>query len=577
MIRLFLKYYKPYKKLLLFVIFGTFISSLLNLIFPLVVRNLIHDVLPARNLSLLFQGTGILLALYILNFIIQYQVQYRGHKMSAYMENDMRNSLFRHLETLSFRFFDNEKTGQLLSRVTSDITEISDLSFRGPNDLLICAVIMAGTLIIMLMMNWRLAAVIDILLILKAIHTVFINRKMKSAFRKNRVKSGEISATTEESLSGIHLVKAFAQEAFENKRFEKKGEELRDTKLHSYKLIAYFSSSINFFTDFINVTVLFLGGCMIYMNTLRISDFVAFLLYVNIFMRPVFRLTILAEVFQRGMAGFYRFHEIMEVEPDVRDPEHPLAMDHVKGRISFDHVTFGYERDQVILRNLSFTIEPGETVAFVGETGAGKSTIASLILRFYDPQEGSVCVDGHSVKEYNQQELRRHIGFVQQDVFLFGDSIADNIRYGNESATDEEVRRAARLAAADDFIRALPHGYDTKVGERGVKLSGGQKQRIAIARVFLKNPPMVIFDEATSALDTVTETKIQETLQKLAYDRTTMIIAHRLSTVEMADRIFVLHHGQIAETGTHDSLMRQKGIYYALYEAQKKNQDASHS
>ncbi len=573
MMRQFMKYYRPYLTLLIGVILGTFAMAALDLIFPVVVRNLIHEVLPAHDMEKLYIGSAILLFLYVVSFAIQYAVQYYGHVMSASIEHDMRRDLFAHIEQLSFHYFDNEKTGQLLSRITSDVSEISELSFRGPNDVLLCGVIMAGTLVVMLVMNWQLALIIGSLLVAKSIHTVKINRKMKGAFRKNRTKAGEVSARVEESLSGIRLVKAFAQESFELNRFTAKSLELRDTRFASNKLIAYFSGSINFFTNFVNVAVILAGGYMINSGTLLVSDFVAFLLYVNIFMRPVFRLTILAEVYQRGMAGFHRFEEIMHTKPSIVDPVCPLVLTHVKGDIRFQDMSFGYDPEHLVLNHLNFEIPAGKTVAFVGETGAGKSTLVSLLLRFYEPSEGTITLDGHKLGEFQQQDLRRHIGIVQQDVFLFGDTIGENIAYGKEGATLEEIKRAATLAAANDFIEALPHGYDTKVGERGVKLSGGQKQRIAIARVFLKNPPVVIFDEATSALDTQTEKKVQETLDRLAKSRTTIIIAHRLSTVRNADCIYVLDQGKLIEAGTHEALIAKKGKYFALYEAQKKKRN----
>ena len=547
MIRRFMKYYRPYMHILIWVIVGTFAMAGLDLIFPVVVRELIHDVLPAGDMHRLFIGSGILLVLYIINFAIQYAVQYYGHVMSASIEHDMRRDLFAHIEKLSFHYFDNEKTGQLLSRITSDVTEISELSFRGPNDVLLCGVIMAGTLVVMFVMNWQLALLIGALLIAKSIHTVKVNKQMKSAFRQNRKKAGEVSARAEESLSGIRLVKAFAQEAFELDRFEEKSRELRDTRFASNKLIAYFSGGINFFTNFINVAVILAGGWMINEGTLALSDF--------------------------GMAGFHRFEEIMHTEPSIEDPEKPVMLPSVKGDIDFKDLSFGYDPGHLILHDLDFEIPAGKTVAFVGETGAGKSTLVSLLLRFYEPTKGEVMLDGHPLSAFRQQDLRRKIGIVQQDVFLFGDTIAENIAYGRENATKEEIEEAARLAAADDFIRQLPNGYETKVGERGVKLSGGQKQRIAIARVFLKNPPVVIFDEATSALDTQTEKKVQKTLDELAKNRTTIIIAHRLSTVRNADVIYVLDHGRLIERGSHDELMARHGKYFALYEAQKKKKE----
>lgn len=570
MIKRFIQYYKPYMGILIGVILGTFAMAGMDLVFPIVVRDLINRVLPEKDVEQLLIGSALLLILYAVNFTVQFLVQYFGHIMSASIEHDMRRDIFAHIEKLSFRYFDNEKTGQLLSRITSDITEISDLSFRGPNDVLLCGVIMAGTLIIMLVMNWKLALLIGFLLILKSIHTLKVNRKMKSAFRQNRAKAGEVSARAEESLAGIRLVKAFAQEKFELKRFCAKSRELRDSKFRSYKFVAYFSGSINFFTNFINVAVLLAGGYMITVNELAVSDLVAFFLYVNIFMRPVFRLTILAEVYQRGMAGFHRFEEIMHTEPSIQDVPSPLPIQQLKGDIAFEHMSFGYDPNRLILKDLNFKIQEGKTVAFVGETGAGKSTLISLLLRFYEPSSGRITVGGHDIQSFAQHELRQKIGLVQQDVFLFSDSIAENIAYGREDAEPEEIFRAAKLAAADRFIADLPDGYDTMVGERGVKLSGGQKQRISIARVFLKNSPIVIFDEATSALDTETETLVQETLDKLAKNRTTIIIAHRLSTIRNVDCIFVLDQGQLIESGTHEELLARKGKYYDLYEAQKK-------
>ena len=570
MIKRFIQYYKPYMGILVGVILGTFAMAGMDLVFPIVVRDLINRVLPEKDVEQLLIGSALLLVLYAVNFTVQFLVQYFGHIMSASIEHDMRRDIFAHIEKLSFRYFDNEKTGQLLSRITSDITEISDLSFRGPNDVLLCGVIMAGTLVIMLVMNWKLALLIGFLLILKSIHTLKVNRKMKSAFRQNRAKAGEVSARAEESLAGIRLVKAFAQEKFELERFCAKSKELRDSKFRSYKFVAYFSGSINFFTNFINVAVLLAGGYMITVNELAVSDLVAFFLYVNIFMRPVFRLTILAEVYQRGMAGFHRFEEIMHTEPSIRDVSSPLPIQQLKGDIAFEHMSFGYDPNRLILKDLNFKIREGKTVAFVGETGAGKSTLVSLLLRFYEPSSGRITVGGHDIQSFAQHELREKIGLVQQDVFLFSDSIAENIAYGRENAAPEEIFRAAKLAAADRFIADLPNGYDTMVGERGVKLSGGQKQRISIARVFLKNSPIVIFDEATSALDTETETLVQETLDKLARNRTTIIIAHRLSTIRNVDCIFVLDQGRLIESGTHEELLSRKGKYYDLYEAQKK-------
>ncbi len=559
-------YYKPYKWMLIGVMLGSCLAAVLDLLFPYLVRRVLNVELPQQNLASLFDWAALLFGLYLLNALLLFAISYYGHLMSVNIENDMRRDLFTHFEAMSFKFFDNTKTGQLLSRITSDIAEISELTFRGPNDILVCSISMVGAIAIMLYMNPYLGGLISFLLLFKTVHTVFINRKMKAAFRRSREKSGEVTAQAQEAFSGIRLTKAFANEELELNRFMSKNSELVKVRRQSFGILSYFSSTVNFFTNFTNLAVLVCGGVMITKGSLTFSDFVAFFLYVNLFMKPILRLMVLTEMYQRGMAGFQRFNEMMAMPIEICDAPNAKAEGKISGRITFENVNFSYANGRPILKNFSLDINPGQKIAFVGATGAGKTTLASLLLRFYEPDSGRILLDGIDIKNYTQKFLRNNVGLVQQDVYLFSDSVNFNIAYGRMNAGEQEIINAAKFAAADEFICKLPEGYATKIGERGVKLSGGQKQRLAIARAFLKNPPVMVFDEATSALDTKTERIVQKSLEYLAKNRTTLIIAHRLSTIINADKIVVLDNGEVAEIGTHKELLARNGLYKHLYE-----------
>lgn len=565
MLKTFFKYYKPYKLAVAGIVFGSLAAAAMELLFPAVVRQILNVELPQNNVAQVMRLAALLCGLYLGNLLLQYVFSYWGYLMSARMENDMRRDLFSHIQNMSFRFFDSAKTGQLLSRITGDLGEIGELAFRAPADVIVCLLSMLGTMAILMWMNLYLGVLVTVLLLGKTIHTIYLNGRMKAAYFANRVKQGEMTARAEESLSGIRLVKAFAAEEESLSGFMQKADAYVAVRKASFKVRAYFISSMGFFTNFINVAILVGGTLLISRGEMLFSDLVAFFLYVGIFIKPLMRLLAFTELYQRGMAGFQRFYEIMRQPEEITDRPNAIECKNIRGRIVFENLTFGYGEGREVIKNLNLIIEPGETVAFVGATGAGKTTLANLLLRFYEPRQGRVLLDDVDIADYTQKSLRRQIGLVQQDVFLFSDSVKYNIAYADPDASDVQIEAAAKAAAADEFIEGLPNKYMTEIGERGVKLSGGQKQRIAIARVFLKNPPIVVLDEATSALDNKTEKQIQRELDKLAAGRTTLIIAHRLSTVSRADKIVVLKNGSMVECGTQAELLAKQGAYYDLY------------
>ena len=498
-----------------------------------------------------------------------YFIGYYGHVMGAKIEHDMRNEIFGHYQKLSFAFFDNQKVGHLLSRITSDLFDITELLHHGPEDVVISAIKLLGAFIILLMINAKLAFVAIGFVVIMLLYAVAMNGRMRGAFRENRARIADINSQIEDSLSGIRVVKSFSNEATEMDKFEEGNSRFVASKKKSYRYMGTYNSGMGVFSTLITVGSLLMGAWLMMKGELSTADLVTFLLYINNFTEPVKKLVNFTEQFQNGYSGYERFLEIMSIAPDIKDKEDAKSLDRVQGEIQFEDVSFHYsENKENVLSHVNLDVKPGEYVALVGSSGAGKTTLCSLIPRFYDVTGGAVRLDGIDIRDVKLKDLRRQIGIVQQDVYLFAGTILENIRYGKPEATDEEVVNAAMAANAHEFIMSLPEGYNTDIGQRGVKLSGGQKQRLSIARVFLKNPPVLIFDEATSALDNESEKIVQHSLELLAKDRTTFVIAHRLSTIRNAERILVLTEDGIAEEGTHESLLAQGGIYAGLYNMQ---------
>lgn len=560
--------YAPYHTILFFVIAGSVLTAGLEISFPMIVRYILEDILPAGDMLRLVHTAAVLFILYVVCLCSSFCVSYFGRSMGTHIENDLRCRLFSHIESMSFSFFDNAKTGQLLSRIISDISEIGDLVFQMPNLIMVCLITMCGSAFFLFYINWQLAIFVLFLIFLKTAGTMILNRRMKETFRIAREKMGLVSSQAMESLNAIRLVQSFCNEAVELKKFVAASDKLRRAQQRTFMFEAYLTSSIIFFSNLTNLVIIAAGSFFIMLGVMSLGDLVAFLMYLMVFIRPIMQLTMLTERYQRGLAGYRRYEELMAVAPAVADGADAVAAGTIEGRVAFEDVNFSYNGKDPVLRRFSLDIPRGKTVAIVGPTGAGKSSVASLLLRFYDIQAGCITLDGRDIRQYTLSSLRRSIGIVQQDVFLFSDSIRENIAYGRPDATEQEIIEAAKLADAHEFIMKLPDGYDSAIGERGVKLSGGQKQRLAIARVFLKNPPVLILDEATSALDNETERKIQQALQDLSHNRTTLVIAHRLATIRHADSIVVLTKEGICEQGTHGELMERKGLYYELYMSQ---------
>ncbi|UBL06218.1 ABC transporter ATP-binding protein [Clostridium perfringens] len=564
MLKRFIRYYKPYKKLFILDLLAAFLVSACDLFYPMITRNIINDIIPNKQIKLLFVFAIVLTLIFLIKAGLNYFMQYWGHVVGVRMQADMRRDLFDKLQDMPNKYFDNNKTGVIMSRIINDLLDISELAHHGPEDLFISLVMLLGSFIILCTINVPLTIITFAIIPFLLFYTIHKRNKMKKAFKETRVKTGEVNATIENSISGVRVTKSFGNKAYEMEKFYKSNGIFKKAREHAYKAMAEYFSGMFFLVDMLELIVLIAAGYFTYLGKINVGDFAAYLLYIKMFLQPIRKLINFNEMFQNGMSGFERYEEIMNEENEKEIPNAKDLKD-VKGKITIKDVTFRYDNKESILENFNLDIEAGKMVALVGPSGGGKTTICNLIPRFYDYESGQIFIDDVDISTVTLKSLRENIGIVQQDVFLFTGTIKENIMYGNPNATDEEVIEAAKNACLHDFIMGLEDGYDTFIGERGVKLSGGQKQRISIARVFLKNPAILILDEATSALDNVTEYEIQKALEELSKDRTTLVVAHRLSTVKNSDEIVVLTDRGIEERGTHEELMKLGGVYSNLH------------
>ncbi|MDZ8084540.1 MAG: ABC transporter ATP-binding protein [Nostoc sp. DedQUE12b] len=570
----FLSYYKPYLGLLFADIVCAFIVSVITLLLPLCARYITQNVLEENvpnALSQIYIVGAVMVTLVVVHALCNTFVDYRGHMMGTMMESDMRRDLFDHYLKLSFRFYDQEKTGQLMTRITNDLESISELYHHGPEDIAISLVKFVGAFIILITVNVKLTLIIFLFFPLMTVYATYFNQKMNAALRTSKERIGDINAQVEDTLAGIRVVQSFTNETREKNKFAYTNTRFVESRRDGYKSEAYFHEGMNVFTQLMTIVVIVFGGVAIVNTSLELADLVTYLLYIGILIDPIRRFVNFARLYQEGITGFDRFMHIMQVEPDIQDSADAIELNHVQGNVEFKDVSFKYKEDyDHVLKNIYLSIKAGEYIALVGASGVGKTTLCSLIPRFYEVSNGEILLDGENIKDISLRSLRKNIGIVQQDVYLFAGTVLENIRYGKLEASQEEIIEAAKKANAHDFIMTLPDGYNTDIGQRGVKLSGGQKQRLSIARAFLKNPPIIIFDEATSNLDNESEKAIQDSLEKLTDNRTTLVIAHRLSTVRNAQRIVVLTDNGIDEQGTHEELIEVNGTYSNLYNMQLK-------
>ena len=568
MLKKFISYYKPYLKLFILDLSCAFLIASIDLVFPLITRQFINDIIPNGKLRVFYIFVVALLILAVARAVLNYIIDYWGHIVGTRMERDMRRDLFEHLQTLSFDYFDNVKTGHIMSRIVNDLREISELAHHGPEDLFLSLVMLIGSFIILTTIEWRLTLIIYSFLPLLIWYATLKRKKMTAAFRSVRKRIANVNAQLENSISGIRIAKSFTNEEYEIEKFNEGNREFNSSREFAYKVMAEFFAGIFFLSNILNIITLSVGGFFVYQGYINIGDLVAYLLYINFFLQPIRKLTNFTQQFQNGMTGFERFVEIMKVKPSIVDKEDAVTLKEIKGKIEFKNVAFKYSEEKFVLSKINLIIMPGETMALVGPSGGGKTTLCQLIPRFYEVNDGEILIDGINIKDVKLKSLRENIGLVQQDIFLFTGTIRENILYGKPDAEDAEVVKAAKDANIHDFIMSLPEGYDSYIGEKGIKLSGGQKQRISLARAFLKNPAILILDEATSALDSEAEIVIQQALEKLAVGRTVLVIAHRLSTIKNANGIVVLTDQGIKEKGSHNELIARDGLYAKLYNAQ---------
>ncbi|AGB41591.1 ABC-type multidrug transport system, ATPase and permease component [Halobacteroides halobius DSM 5150] len=569
MLKRFAYYYKNHWQLFLVDIMSAFIMSGLDLVFPLFIKEMVDYHFPNRNFVLVTKLIFILLGLYLLRYILQYIVHYWGHVVGIRIETDMRRDLFKHLQKLSFKFYDNNKTGYLMSRIVNDLHNLSELAHHGPEDVLISTVTLVGSFVILANINWQLAVLTFLIVPIMVYFSIKLGKKMHRAFKLIKEDLGQVNSQIEDSLSGVRVVKSFTNQDFEQQKFDQENENYRQSRETAMKTMGQFYSTMNFLSNMIILVTLGIGGYFIYQQQLTTGELIAFIFYIKLFIKPIEKLMQFNEQFQKGMAGFQRFTKLLDIESDIKEYDEAKKLTTVKGKIEYNDVSFSYEEDNRVLSEVNLQINAGQTIAFVGPSGVGKSTLCKLLPRFYELDKGQILIDGQNIKDLTIESLRKQIGIVQQDVFLFNGTVRDNIAYGNLKASKEEIIAAAKKANAHQFIMNLENGYETQIGERGVKLSGGQKQRISIARSFLKNPPILILDEATSSLDNESEQIIQESIERLAQDRTTLVIAHRLSTVRDADKIIVLAADGIVESGKHNELLNKpNGVYSNLYQKQ---------